>query len=94
MSLSDIAEDILACASKIDRHANLAGRSPTSFLEDTLGQLPEDVEQARKTLVDKTQELRQLALGPVGLCLDVLFSVRQRHTNKGMRNLALISCLF
>ncbi|RVX74075.1 hypothetical protein B0A52_01907 [Exophiala mesophila] len=74
MSLSDIAEDILACTSKIDRHANLTGRLPTSFDQDTLGRLPEDVEDARKTLIDKTQELRQLALGPVGLCLDVLFS--------------------
>ena len=74
--LTQLAEEILVSARRVDAynaHRNLA---PTSFENDTMWGLPPDVEAARKTIIDSTQTLKWLALGPVGLFKEILCSVR------------------
>lgn len=74
-SLTAIAEGILADARRLDQYTASKGISASTFENDSLSNLPEDLEERRKSLVDSTQRLKQLAHGPVGLLLEVLFFV-------------------
>ena len=78
-SLTEIAEGILANAKRLDEYTASKGLSnSTSFENDTLSNLPDDFEDCRKSLVDSTQKLKQLAHGPTGLLLETLFLVSLR----------------
>ena len=74
-NLTDMAERILAHAKKLDAHAESSGLPPTHFFYDTLGDLPGSLEEDRRALVNETQDLKRLALGPVGMLLETLFTV-------------------
>lgn len=74
-SLTKIAEGILADAKRIDAYTASKGLPDASFETETLIDLPDDLEDCRKSLVNSTQELKQLAQGPVGLLLELLFTV-------------------
>jgi len=74
-NLTDMAERILARAKKLDAHSESLGLPSTHFFYDTLGDLPAELEKERKALVDETQDLKRLALGPVGMLLETLFTV-------------------
>jgi hypothetical protein len=74
-NLTDMAERILARAKKLDAHAEASGLPSTHFFYDTLGDLPASLEAERKALVDESQDLKRLALGPVGMLLETLFTV-------------------
>lgn len=74
-SLSEIAEQILLNSRRLDEHVLASGLPKTSFENDTLGDLPADLEECRKQLVDSTWELKALAQGPMGQLMDVLFTV-------------------
>ncbi|MCJ1470776.1 hypothetical protein MMC07_009423 [Pseudocyphellaria aurata] len=73
-SFTEIAESILADAKRLDAHISSKGLPPSSFERDTLDDLPGDLQKCRDALVDSTQTLKQLALGPTGVVLEVLFS--------------------
>lgn len=77
-SLTEIAEGILANAKRLDEYTASKGLRYSTFEKDTLSNLPDDFEDCRKSLVDSTQELKQLAHGPVGLLLETLFLVSLR----------------
>jgi len=72
-SLTEIAEGVLANAKRLDAYTASKGLPPTSFKEHTLDDLPEDLEECRKSLIDSTQTLKRLAQGPVGLYMEMLF---------------------
>lgn len=74
-SLTEIAQGILADAKRLDEYTTSKGLSYSTFEKDTLSNLPDDLEDCRKSLVDSTQKLKQLAHGPVGLLLETLFLV-------------------
>ena len=63
-------------AKQLDEYLASQGRSDTSFAEDTLFDLPPNLIDARDNLINVTQTLNRLALGPVGLLLDIMWSVR------------------
>ncbi|MCJ1281752.1 hypothetical protein MMC26_001075 [Xylographa opegraphella] len=73
-SLTQLAEEILATAKRLDAYTTAKNLPPVSFDEDSLRELPADVDAARKSLIDSTQTLRRLALGPVGTNLDIAYS--------------------
>ena len=75
-SLSEIARDILADAKRLDEYTTSKGLGYSTFEKDSLSNLPSDLEDCRKSLVGLTQQLKQLAHGPVGLLLETLFLVR------------------
>lgn len=74
-SLTEIAQGILADAKRLDEYTTSKGLSYSTFEQNTLSNLPDDLEETRKSLVDLTQKLKQLAHGPVGLLLETLFLV-------------------
>lgn len=74
-SLTEIAQGILADAKRLEEYTTSKGLSYSTFEEDTLSNLPDDLEETRKSLIDLTQKLKQLAHGPVGLLLETLFLV-------------------
>jgi hypothetical protein len=74
-TLTQLAENILANAKRLDEHTASRGLEATSLLQNTLVDLPDEVETFRKQLVDSTQELKALGQGPIGHLLDILFTV-------------------
>lgn len=74
-SLTEIAESILADAKRLDAYLSSEGLPSASFEQDTLNDLPSDLAKCRDALLDSTHALKQLTLGPVGVCMEVLFSV-------------------
>ena len=78
VSLTEIAEGVLANAKRLDEYTASKGLRYSTFEKDTWCNLPDDLEDCRKSLVDSTQELKQLAHGPVGLLLETLFLVGLR----------------
>lgn len=74
-TLTEIAEGILADAKALDALTASKNLASSSFETYTLANLPKDGEDLRKALVDSTQELRQLAVGPIGQIFEILFSV-------------------
>ncbi|MCJ1294174.1 hypothetical protein MMC34_005731 [Xylographa carneopallida] len=73
-SLTQLAEEILANAKCLDAYTASKSLPPVSFDEDSLADLPADVDAARKSLIDCTQTLRRLALGPIGTNIDIAYS--------------------
>jgi hypothetical protein len=79
-SLTELAEEILASAKCLDTYLDSKGLPSTSFQRDTLTDLPPDLERARNALVDSTQTLKRLALGPIGVYTEILYSVVHTET--------------
>jgi hypothetical protein len=74
-SLTKIAQGVLADAKRLDEYTTSKGLGYATFEDDSLSNLPDDLEDCRKSLVNSTQKLKQLAHGPVGLLLETLFFV-------------------
>ena len=76
-SLTEIAQGILANAKQLDAFCSTQNLPPSSFHRDTFADLPPDLELTRKALINSTQELKRIALGPTGLFVELLYSVSQ-----------------
>ena len=74
-SLTELAENILAHAKRLDAFTTSKGLPSSSFDRHTLSGLPNDLEECRKGLVDACQSLKQLGNGPIGQYYEVLFNV-------------------
>ena len=74
-SLTALAEELLANAKRLDQHLLSQKLPSTTFDNDTLGDLPPEMESARKTLIDLSQDLKQLSQGPVGSSMELIFTV-------------------
>lgn len=77
MSLTPIAEAILHQARILDAYTQSANLPPFSFDTDQILGLPAEVEEARKELINQSQKIKRLALGPVGVLMEVLYTVSQ-----------------
>lgn len=75
-SLTEIAEIILASAKLLDAHTTSQNLPPTSFDNDTLSNLPIELEAARKSITDATQTLKHLAMGPASHVFEISLGVR------------------
>ncbi|KAI4277153.1 MAG: hypothetical protein L6R38_005497 [Xanthoria sp. 2 TBL-2021] len=73
-SFTSLAEEILVSARRLDEHLASNNLPSASFDQDTLVDLPNDVEAARDNLVNTTQTLKQLAQGGVGRAMEIAFS--------------------
>ena len=85
-SLTEIAERILADAKRLDAYTTEKGLPYSTFEKDSLSNLPNDLEDCRKSLVNSTQKLKQLAHGPVGLLLETLFLVSSSNGNASFQS--------
>jgi len=74
-SFTELAESILAQAKRLDAFTTGKGLPSSSFARHTLSDLPNELEECRKSLVDSCQDLKQLGNGPVGQFYEVLFNV-------------------
>ena len=74
-TFTELAVNILVSAKALDDYTASKGLSPSSFQQYNLGGLPTDLENHRKALVDSTQTLKQLAVGPIGQFYEILFNV-------------------
>ena len=74
-SLTELAERILDRAKRLDAYTTSKGLPPSSFDRHTLFNLPNEVEEHRRDLVDACQDLKQIGNGPVGQFYEVLFNV-------------------
>ena len=73
--LTSLAEEILENAKRLDQHLSSSHLEPASFDNDSLVELPPELEATRKTLIDATQTLKQLSQGPVGTSMEIIFNV-------------------
>ncbi|KAF2183640.1 S-adenosyl-L-methionine-dependent methyltransferase [Zopfia rhizophila CBS 207.26] len=73
-ALTEIAEGILARAKKLDAHTASVGLLSSHFFYDALADSPDELKEERKGLVDASQDLKRLALGPVGMLLETPFT--------------------
>lgn len=76
-SLTALAEEALKQAKLLDAYAAAQGRPLASFDVDTLKNLPPDLVESREALVNFTQTLKRLALGPVGVLTEIMWAVRR-----------------
>ncbi|KAJ8124087.1 hypothetical protein ONZ43_g113 [Nemania bipapillata] len=69
-SLTSMAESILARAKKLDAYLEAHNIAYPSFDDDTLGQLPDDLQDERWALANDASELKQLSRGATQNTLD------------------------
>jgi hypothetical protein len=74
-SLTEIAENILKRAKLLDTHLAETGLPSPHFFYDTLTHLPDHLQEERNALVNEAQDLKRLAMGPVAMMLETLFTV-------------------
>ena len=74
-SLTELAGEISAQATKLDESLLSQGRQHTSFDHDTLFDLPPEINIARENLINSTQTLKRLALRPEGVIEEILWGV-------------------
>ena len=74
-SLTSLAEQMLAQAKVIDGFLEQKNIPYTSFDEDTLESLPEEIQKVRWDLLDTSHIFKQLVRGPAHSGLDIAFSV-------------------
>ncbi len=84
-SLTEIAEDILANARKMDAYTNTNLKGG----HESLVGLPANIENARLALINSTQTLKRLALGPKGTLMEILYSVSTSHLTPSLYSLDL-----
>ncbi|KAI1763929.1 O-methyltransferase-domain-containing protein [Hypoxylon sp. FL1150] len=73
-SLTSMAESILARAKKIDAYLEEHNIACPSFEDDTLDQLPDELQDERWALANDANELKQLSRGAAQTTLDCAFA--------------------
>lgn len=74
-SLTSMAESILAQAKKLDAYLEAQNLACPSFDDDTLDQLPDELQDERWAFANDVNELKQLSRGATQTTLDCAFSV-------------------
>ncbi|KAL8671047.1 MAG: hypothetical protein Q9168_004440 [Polycauliona sp. 1 TL-2023] len=74
VSFTSLAEEILVSAKRLDEHLASKDLPPSSFDQDTLVDLPDDVAAARNNVINTSQTLKQLAYGAVGRAMEIAFA--------------------
>ena len=81
VSFTSLAEEILVSARQLDEHLASKDLAPSSFDQDTLVGLPNDIEAARDNVINTAQTLKQLALGAGGRVMEIAFTVRFQNSH-------------
>ena len=79
MSLTQLAEEILANAKLLDSYTASNNLPPASFDQDSFATLPPDLQGIRGTVIDSAQTIRKLAMGPTLLATEILHNVSRNH---------------
>lgn len=74
-SLTSLAEGILARAKKLDTYLEAHNIAYPSFDDDTLDQLPDELQDERWALANDVNELKQLSRGAAQGTLDCALNV-------------------
>lgn len=88
MSLTLLAEGMLARAKKIDACLLDHGESSTSFDKDTLDALSEELQDERWALANSANEMKRLARGAETSMVDAALTVSRRHDQRGFSSVA------
>jgi len=73
-SLTALAEEALEHAKALDAHLSSQGLPVTSFMHDSLANLPSNLTYRREGLINASQALKQLAQGPSGVFTELTWS--------------------
>lgn len=92
-SLTALAEEALKQAKLLDAYVAAQGRPLTSFAEDTLTSLPPDLAETREALVNSTQTLKRLALGPVGVLTEIMWACTDQVSLGAINDFNLADCV-
>lgn len=76
--LTSLAEEILENAKRLDQYLSSYNLEPASFNNNSLGDLPFELEASKKALINSTQTLKQLSQGPVGTLMEIMVNVRSQ----------------
>lgn len=83
-SLTSLAQDLVARAQKIDAHLEENNIPYPSFENDTLEDLPPDVQALRWELANASHEFKQLTRGAIMSGWDIAFNVSCTHEREGL----------
>jgi hypothetical protein len=73
--LTKLAEELLENSRQLDAYNESNGLKPASFDYESFIDLPNDVENRRKNVINLAQDLRRLAQGPRDLLFEILNTV-------------------
>lgn len=73
--LTALAEQLLENAGHLDSYNKANGLKPVSFDHESFVDLPEDIENCRKSVINLAQDLKRLAQGPRDLLFETLNTV-------------------
>lgn len=76
-TLTELAEEALANAKRLDAYTASKGLPPVSLEHDSLelADLPAELQAARNSLADSSQIMKRLAQGPVHTMIEIMFAV-------------------
>lgn len=77
-TLTSMAEDLLAKAKQIDSYLESQNLPSPSYRHDVFEALPAELQKTRASLVNDSNELKNLARGPIGVTMDIAFNVSER----------------
>ena len=75
LTLTAIAEKILARAKEIDAYLESRGLTSPSFDNDVLAYAPTKIQDLRASLANSSNDLKELTRGPVMSAMDIVFNV-------------------
>lgn len=77
-TLTELAEESLANAKRLDAYIASKGLPPVSLDHDSfeLADLPPELQAVRNSLADSSQLMKRLAQGPIGTMIEILYGVR------------------
>lgn len=73
--LTLLAEQLLENSRQLDAYNESNGLKPVSFDHESFVDLPEDIENRRKSVINLAQDLKRLAQGPRDLLFETLNTV-------------------
>ena len=79
--LTLLAEQLLENSRQLDLYNESNGLKPASFDHESFVDLPEQIENRRKTVINLAQDLKRLAQGPRDLLFETLNTVSKISTS-------------
>ena len=81
MSLTSIVEQMLGQAKELDAYLTANSISTPSTDNDTLAQLPANLQDTRVALADAAEDFKKLIRGPVVNTMDTILAVSDRRSS-------------
>ena len=74
-SLTELAEQLLVHVRKLEGYTTAKKIPSASFETDVFQDLPTELQESRNAVVDISQTVKKLTLGPEGIATEIVFSV-------------------